>query len=615
MFEYDLYEDSRHAAEPVQPDIPYQPAANIDRLSYLVWAEHCVECAIPHCYQTCDLYQPRPDSRCRRFVYGVFKNKQFPSFRGYGAELQFKQWAKLEARGNLRMFPAATLRRMERLTEVLSAPMRWIARRLFRITGNWRWQAGYAQLLEKIQFALNRAGASGAPDAFLLEVYNPAREPASLQVRMGWSAHERAKGNGLLQVTPSFHRTVALPPGYSRHEFDHKLLAHVVSAGKAFDCTMLPQGDDTAHLVFLTADFVKYKSSPAPEQSATRQKPVKCVVWDLDNTVWNGILVEDGRVELRPGVRELIEWFDSRGILQSVASKNDHQFAWKKLADLGLAEYLLAPKINWLPKSQNIRKIAAELNIGLDTFAFVDDSPYELEEVASACPEVLCLEPSSLAAFRSHPALQGSDTEDARKRRQYYQEALQRDTEQAGFGENITGFLASCRIVLEIAAYRKEDETRVAELVQRTNQLNYSGAKYTRQQLLDILADPKLEAYVLRCSDKFGDYGTVGFAIVERSGQRLNVLDFMMSCRVQGKFLEQALFDHLRKLDGSEMRQIWVNYRQTERNTPARLVLQSLQFRATDAALGEPEAGLILDDVSSLACGFISVRLPAVPLH
>src|SRR5215207_8346865 len=130
-----------------------------------------------------------------------------------------------------------------------------------------------------------------------------------------------------------------------------------------------------------------------PEVSP-RRKPgsIKCVVWDLDNTVWDGILLEDPSVALRPGVAEVIRALDERGILHSVASRNDHALAMAKLAELGLAEYFLYPRINWNSKASSIEGIAGDINIGLDALAFVDDQPFEREEVAFSHPQVLCLD-------------------------------------------------------------------------------------------------------------------------------------------------------------------------------------------------------------------------------
>lgn len=117
---------------------------------------------------------------------------------------------------------------------------------------------------------------------------------------------------------------------------------------------------------------------------AEPEQAVKCVVWDLDNTLWTGVLLEDTRVSLRPEVPGILRALDERGILHSIASRNDRAIAMEKLREFGLGEYFLWPQINWNPKSDSIRAIADNLRLGLDTFAFIDDQPFELAEVAFA---------------------------------------------------------------------------------------------------------------------------------------------------------------------------------------------------------------------------------------
>src|SRR5215469_4224592 len=121
-----------------------------------------------------------------------------------------------------------------------------------------------------------------------------------------------------------------------------------------------------------------------------------------------------------------------------------------------------------------------------------------------------------------------------------YREAIEREEEQKRYSGDYLAFLRTCRIHLEMDVYKAADFDRASELVQRTNQLYFSGRKYTREQLFDIAEDPSVGKYVLRCSDKYGSYGTIGFALVRSTPQELMVEDLMISCRVQGKLLEQA---------------------------------------------------------------------------
>jgi FkbH-like protein len=367
-----------------------------------------------------------------------------------------------------------------------------------------------------------------------------------------------------------------------------------------FDLAIIPEADTEIRLILLTADFVRYATSQALNMT---EKEIKCVVWDLDNTLWDGILLEHPDVKLRPGVLEALRYFDERGILLSVASKNDHEFAWRKLTDLGIADLFLFPQINWMPKSQNIKRVAEMLDIGIDTLAFIDDNPFELEEVSKGNPDVLCIVATDMQKLSSNPRLQGSMTAEARLRRSFYKDTIARQEEERKFGQDYLGFLSSCGISLAIDDYTPDDLDRVSELVQRTNQLNFSGRKYSRAELYDILEDQRLEKYVLKCSDKYGSYGTIGFSIVRHAPGSIRIEDFVVSCRVQGKFLEQAFLGHLMKehnpYDSSEL---WVNFRPTARNKPAQIVLETIGFESC-----APEVGMKLAAASPLFCDFIKV--------
>lgn len=607
VFEFDKYDPKLHREAPATPAMSYAPADDVAAISFLHWGEHCVECAAPACYASCDLYQPRSDQRCRRFAFGAYKNPSFRSMRGYGVEVSFKKWAKIEAFGDTAVHPVDTVLRWERMVEA-GAPIANVAGRLVKRAGGDRiWGELTYTATEKLARRLNRRGSEGPQaEAFLLEVYNPAESQIRLQIIFAVSADDVTRNGHQAPLIPPSINTVALPPGYSRHELPARCFRSILERGAPFKITMVPEADNNGRLVFLSADLVKFKARPAASADARK---IKCVVWDLDNTLWKGTLVEGDEVVLNPGIVELLRYFDERGILLSVVSKNDFDPAWKRLQELGVADYFLYPQIDWMPKSQKIRNIARSLNIGIDTFAFVDDNQFELDEVASAIPELLPINATAISSLKSDPRFQGSVTEESRQRRKMYQQQVAREHEEQGFGDDYLGFLASCAITLEIGGYSEHEAERVAELVQRTNQLNFSGRKYSRDELQSIIADPTLNKYVLRVSDKYGSYGTVGFCLVEARPARLEVRDFMLSCRVQSKFIEQALFSHLlAHHNPAGAKAIWVNFKKTDRNTPAYNVLCAIGFQPCDSARDGIDHGMILHTTEPLRCDFIAVR-------
>jgi HAD superfamily phosphatase (TIGR01681 family) len=491
IFELDRFEKKYYPGQEIAPAENYNYSTDVEAMSLLYWAEHCVECAAPGCYQTCDLYQPRPDKRCRRLTFGAKKNRHFPSLRGYGVEIAFKKWAKLEAFANMSLSPIDTVLRGEKAIEAGAPVLNLVGMAMSKLKPKSRWLSATHVVLESLVRHLHRSRKTrGTPDAFLLEVYNPAGQTVRIQINIVPFAFPQTDTTALVGLKHSFRTTVLCPPGYSRNEIEASQFCHLMKEEQPLLVSMIPEADSEARLVLLSADFVKFSS----RHNATRK--IKCVVLDLDNTLWEGILVEGDEVQLRPEIPPLLKHLDERGILLSIASKNDFDLAWGKLQELGVSDYFLHPQISWAPKSHGVRKIAERLNLGLDSFAFIDDNPFELEQVTAACPEVLCLAQASIPGLIKDQRFQGSVTADSSRRRLLYKEAVTREAEQEKFGSDIQSFLARSDIRLEISEYVEADEERVAELVQRTNQLNCSGHKYTREQMKQILKDPQLEKYV-----------------------------------------------------------------------------------------------------------------------
>jgi len=482
--------------------------------------------------------------------------------------------------GNTWMAPKSVVLWGERFIETIAPLLNVVAPFLSRIIPDIRWTYPTFGLLRRFSRWLHLLGKGRIqPDGFLLEVFNPSG-PVRMQLVMEHAPN--AKNKQLVLIRPQFRTTVELPQGFSRHEFDRQLFQNVTESGEAFNVSITPEADTSPNLVFLSADFVTYKR----KKGGVAQALIKCVVWDLDQTIWEGVLIEEGGVRLREGIKDLLETFDQRGILLSIASKNNHDLAMQRLHELGIADYFLIPQINWNPKSQSIKNIAKKLNIGADSIAFIDDNPFELNEVKEAFAEVTCIDVKDIGGLKTHPSFQGSTTADARNRRRYYQEEIARNETQAEFGDDYHRFLASCKVELEISPYDEKHFSRVAELVQRTNQLNFSGRKYDRDQLRIILNDLSVEKFILSSSDRFGSYGLVGFALVRRPEGAIDIHDFMLSCRVQSRMIEAAFFTHLERHHSSaSTRVLRVHFIETKRNQPAKQALEAAGLKIASDGL------------------------------
>lgn len=278
----------------------------------------------------------------------------------------------------------------------------------------------------------------------------------------------------------------------------------------------------------------------------TTKQSIKCVVWDLDNTVWDGILLEGDAVRLRPEVVRILQTLDERGILHSIASRNDETAAMAKLMELGIAEYFLYPQINWGSKADSLARIAKDLNLGLDVFAFLDDEPFEREEMAFCYAEVLCLDSAHLDDLLERPELQPRFvTEDSRQRRLMYMADIRRNREEAEHTGPHEEFLATLGMVLTIAHCREDDLKRAEELTVRTHQLNTTGYTYSYEELDELRRSPRHRLLVASLEDKYGSYGKIGLTLIEMTENVWNVKLLLMSCRVMSRGVGMVLVHHI----------------------------------------------------------------------
>jgi FkbH-like protein len=379
-----------------------------------------------------------------------------------------------------------------------------------------------------------------------------------------------------------FQKLIDVNPGFNRISIPFEELAGVMDLRSPFSAHITPnEVEDGSTLYFGLVDFVRGSPVKSPaRKNLDAVKTLKCVVWDLDHTLWDGVLVEDGpeKLKLKPGVVEVIQELDRRGILQSVASKNDPEEALRVLRSHALEEYFLYPKISWEPKSDAIAAIARDLNIGMDTILFVDDSEFERQEVMSACPGVRVLDARLFRSLPDREECQVPVTGESAARRKMYQVEGSRQKVAESFGSDYMTFLSHCEIRLKITPLSEENLERVHELTQRTNQMNFSGNRYDRNVLHAIIGKPHLDTYVIACEDRFGSYGVVGFSIVDSREPRMT--DLMFSCRIQSKRVEHAFLSFLiRKYRTRAAQDFLANYKKTSRNAPAGRVFPDLQMR------------------------------------
>ena len=430
-------------------------------------------------------------------------------------------------------------------------------------------------------------------DDFVLECFAPDGEAFKLVLEQ------------LVDDTVVFRHSFVVEPGNNYHALpasSFRLLGDRPSR-----ILIYPENDAERRVVFTWLDFVRYQSTAlsnevAPvrrdgsgEHAAAAPAKVKCVAWDLDNTLWRGVLVEDTPVGcvVRDDAVSAIRQLDERGILQTVVSKNDHDDAWRLLVELELSEYFVYPAINWGPKSAGLRQVAEALNIGIDTFALIDDSPFERAEVSTALPMVRVYSDEAIPGLLDLPEFDVPVTEMSKRRRLSYRDQITRELAQERFGDDYLEFLRSCEMTMNIFVPTEEPAIeRCLELIQRSNQLNLSGRRYTRSELTELLAVPNVLSLAIECSDRFGDYGIVGFASVDERPQTPVVRDFVLSCRVAQKRVEHALFGALARREAGRGRQLLrAELTRTPRNGPLARVFDDLPFELVSS----DEAHLVLE--------------------
>lgn len=561
-----MYETEANTRVESADQIPSEALAAFARLqrkvlmrTVLPWSEHCTECVWPTCYSSCDLYSPREDGRCRRFVDGMVRIDCPGAFNHYLLKIRFKQWGKLWTPGNVRLRSIQKAESIEKRDQrvgtilyqlPLPAPIRKT------ITGK--------RYSFKKRMALRGGHTEEMPTSFLLECFNPQNQTIALSLTI------RSFDKG--QRIP-FQRLIDLRPGFQTVQIPFAEISRVIAVDSPFNIELIPNeiGDEIT-LYFGLMEFVQ-EVPPSP----TEGKKVKCVVWDLDNTLWDGILVEDGQenIRLKPEVVGIIKELDRRGILHSIASKNNYEDAMRALKKFQIDEFFLCPQISWGPKGQALRAIAAQLNIGADTLLFADDSEFELQQAKATCPDVRVLNARDCKSILDMRECQVPVTAESMDRRKMYQvERVRQDIAQS-FEDDYKAFLRHCDIQLQIRPLTKENLERVHELTQRTNQMNFSGNRYDREVLKKILQTAYLHTYVLSCEDRFGSYGIVGFGIVDDREPRMT--DLMFSCRVQSKRVEHAFLGFiLRKYIATSRGDFHANYRKTPRNLPSGQVFSDL---------------------------------------
>jgi methoxymalonate biosynthesis protein len=341
---------------------------------------------------------------------------------------------------------------------------------------------------------------------------------------------------------------------------------------------------------------------------------VKCLVWDLDNTLWRGTLLEDGEVHLDDSVRQVIRTLDERGILQSVASRNNHDEAWARLEKLGVAEYFVHPQIGWGRKSDAVAHIAETLKFAQNTIAFVDDQPTERAEVAYHLPQVRCYPAEQVLSLVELPEFSPAVvTVDARRRRQMYQAGERREAERSGFAGPDEDFLRSLELEMHIDRATGEDISRLEELTLRTSQMNATGVHYSEETLRALAVDPDHDVLVISMTDRFGTHGAVGVLLLARHPGYWHLKLLATSCRVVAFGAGAAILRWLIDQAAHAGVHLVADFRHTERNRMMEIAYRFAGFTSYDCDCAGPVAGAATPEGPDTAAAIDRLHLTPGP--
>ena len=319
---------------------------------------------------------------------------------------------------------------------------------------------------------------------------------------------------------------------------------------------------------------------------------IKCLVWDLDDTLWRGTLLEGDDVALCPGARAAVEELDRRGILHSVASQGDPSLAAAALERTGLDRYFLHPQVGLeLDKPEQIRVIAERLGLSLQHLALIDDSSFQRAYVEEVLPEVTVLEAHRLPDLPRMDLFDvGPATQEASRRRERYLDQQRRSEAERYWSGRRLDFLASCEMVARIGPADREDVDRIFALIQRTNRFNSSAEHYDRSEVEQRVVGKDYDVIVARLVDRFGDHGLIGAMIVDRSEAGSLVRVLLVSCRVLGRGVGEALLcTALQQAADRGETNFQVMFRRTEHNRMMHVLFASHGFRRAGNGEGEGE--------------------------
>jgi len=274
-------------------------------------------------------------------------------------------------------------------------------------------------------------------------------------------------------------------------------------------------------------------------------KKIKLVIWDADDTLWNGSVyyADKEAVKIRPGTQAALKELDKRGIISSMCSKNNYEDVEVMLKRFGIEKYFKESQIGWGLKSEAIKKLAKIFNLSFEEILFIDDEPFQRAEVLSQIPELNITELTDPIDILNIEGVKPEhETKEDKKRVQILKEARNREEAEKDRRGDYKEFLRQCNIKMSVRNVEKKDWSRVVQLLNRTNELNATGNRYELEELKKSYEMNKDRILVVELTDKFGNYGLIAESIIDtREPGVWFIRDITVSCRTMGRGIGSTL--------------------------------------------------------------------------
>jgi FkbH-like protein len=340
--------------------------------------------------------------------------------------------------------------------------------------------------------------------------------------------------------------------------------------------------------------------------------PMKALALDLDNTLWGGVLGEEGAdgislSEAGNGARykdfqRILKYIQQSGTLLCIASKNNYDDVREVFAThrhmLLKQQDIVASRINWEPKAPNIAQMAKELNIGVDSFVFIDDNPVERGAVTAALPEVITpdfpehttdLREFAKEIYNNYFLRLSHTAEDAGKTQMYIQDKSRKEAEKVSVSQE--DYLRSLETKLTVQADAKEDIERIAQLTQKTNQFNLLTKRYQTEDIRGFIESPDYTVLAGRVADKYGDLGLTAVLILRKTSKSEAEIDtFLMSCRIMGRFIERRFLNWAERfLYEKGCTSIRAAFERTKKNQATEYIYEQAGYTLTTQSSNAPD--------------------------